>query len=152
VYGSTSGIVGVGSPISMSFTSSSTVLGFLPQSGPVGPLAGAALDPATTSSGAFGGDVLALRLNVDFSDAGATLGSSKLRFGNLTLCKFSALPLLNGMTVRQFLGAVNSLLGGGSAIYSISLLDPITQQLNFSFGSGYVSAFAQDHLVNGVCQ
>ena len=33
------------------------------------------LNPATSSSGVFGGQVLALRLNVDFSAAGVTIGT-----------------------------------------------------------------------------
>lgn len=88
----------------------------------------------STSSGAFGGEVLALKINVDFSDAGVTLGTSGTSFGDLTLCNFTTLPLLNGLTVRQFLDVVNTLLGGGSSIYSIADLSPVTADLNHSSG------------------
>ena len=48
-------------------------------------LAGAAGGPTSSPSGSFGGDVLVLRLNVDFSDAGFLHGTSKIPFGNLVL-------------------------------------------------------------------
>jgi hypothetical protein len=58
---------------------------------------------------------------------------------------------LNGTTVRQFLGTVNTLLSGGSAPYSVSDLDPISAQINAAFSGGTPSAFAQQYLVNGAC-
>src|SRR6185312_10585907 len=63
---------------------------------------------------------------------------------NLSVLGF---PLLDGLTVRQFLGDVNTALGGGSAIYAISDLDQITIDLNNAFSAGTVSSFADDHLV-----
>lgn len=106
----------------------------MPAGGPVGPLTSDVVNPGSTSSGAFGGEVLALKINVDFSDAGVTLGTSGTSFGDLTLCNFTTLPLLNGLTVRQFLDVVNTLLGGGSSIYSIADLSPVTADLNHSSG------------------
>jgi len=35
--------------------------------------------------------------------------------------------------------------------YTIAQLAPVTDDLNISFDSGFVSPFAQDHLVNGAC-
>jgi hypothetical protein len=128
------------------------VIGYLPQSGTPGPLAADTLDPSTTASGAFGGDVVALKLNVDYTDAGLMPGSSGLAFGDLTLCNFDALPDLNSLTVREFLDVANTLLGGGSTNgFTIADLAPVTTQLNRSFGAGLVTSFAQDHLVNGDC-
>jgi hypothetical protein len=62
----------------------------------------------------FGGNVLALQLDVDFSDAGVLGGTSGLAFGDLRMCNFTTLSALNGMTVRQYLALVNTLLGGGT--------------------------------------
>jgi len=57
------------------------------------------------------------------------------------------LPQLDGLTVRQFLGDMNTLLGGGSSVVSIDDLGTIVDDVNSSFSSGIPSQFAQDHLV-----
>jgi hypothetical protein len=144
------GIPGAGG-FSMIFLAAQYLLDYLPADGTIGPLTADLLDPTSSVSGAFGGEVCALKINIDFSDAGLTLGTSGLRFGDLTLCGFDTLPALNGMKVREFLAMVKTLLGGGSGTYSITDLDPVTAQLNASFGGGGVSSFAQAHLVNGPC-
>ncbi len=115
VYASTFGIVtgGLGSGFTMSFTDAESVLAYLPAMGLPGPLNGNVLDPISTAAGAFGGDVLALHLNVDFSDARVE-GTLAPPFGDLVLCNVGTLPL-NGTTVRQFLAIVDTLLGGGSS-------------------------------------
>jgi len=158
VYAATLGVVEVGIPgasgFSMRFSDPSFVLAYLPASGTPAALDADVLNPATTSSGIFGGDVLALQFNVDFSDAGFLAGASGIPFGDLVLENFSTLPNLNGLTVGQFLSDVNVLLGGGTSIYDIATLDPITFDLSAAFfagdpfgGPGEVSQFAQDHLV-----
>jgi hypothetical protein len=155
VYAPTGGvIVGSTSGFTMAFTDASSVLTYEPSVGPYAPLNSSVLNPVTTSSGAFGGDVLALEFNVDFSDAGLLPGTSGLRFGDLVLAGFSTFPQLNGLTVRQFLGDMNTLLSGGSSIISISELQPYplggafdVNDLNSSFSNGIPSQFAQDHLV-----
>lgn len=155
VYASTFGVVEVGisgvAGFSILFTNVNDVLAYLPVLGPIGPLTSDLLNPTTTMSGAFGGHVMALRINIDFSDAGLTLGAAGVPFGDVTLCNFTAQPLLNGLTVRQFLGEVSTLLGGGTGNYSIAELSPITDDLNTSFDTGVVSTFANDHLVIGAC-
>jgi hypothetical protein len=60
-----------------------------------------------------------------WTSAGVLVGTSGLRFGDLVLCNFTALPVLNKMTVRQFLAVVNTLLGGGSGPVTIADSDPI---------------------------
>jgi hypothetical protein len=154
VYASTLGVVEVGIPglagFSMQFSSSAAVIDYLPAVGNAAALSADLADQLTSPSGEFGGNVLALQLNVDFSDAGFLSGSSGLQFGDLIMSDFSGLgfPLLDGLTVRQFLGDVNTALGGGSSIYPISDLDLITLDLNNAFSGGTtVSSFADDHLV-----
>jgi hypothetical protein len=155
VYSATFGVVEVGIPgatgFSMQFSTSTFVLAYLPAVGTIGALNADLSNPTSSSSGAFGGDVLALRLNIDFSDAGFTKGTAGVAFGDLTLCNFTTLPDLDGQTVRQFIGLVNNLLGGGTGTDSIASLDPVTANLNDSFNGGAASTFAQDHLVNGAC-
>jgi len=132
----------------MTFTGASPVQAYLPAAGAPGPLDANLSDPVTSSSGVFGGDVLTLELNVDFSDAGFLLGTSGIPFGNLVLSNFSTLPDLNGLTVRQFLAIDNTLLGGGSVTgFSIADLDPITFDVNSSFLGGTPSTFAQNNLM-----
>jgi hypothetical protein len=169
VYASTFGTLEVGIPgtagFSMAFSGAPAVIAYLPQIGNPGALNADFADPTSSSSGAFGGEVTALRLNVDFSDAGFLAGDSGLKFGDLTLCNMGALAALNGMSVRQFEGTTETLLGGGTYSYAIADLYPIAFELNVSFvpvyqvnsaGAlatpiGVPSTWAQDHLVNGTC-
>jgi len=149
VYGSKGGVV-VGSPsnFTMIFTDTAHILAYQPSIGPYAPLDASVLNPISTSSGAFGGDVLGLEFNVDFSDAGFLPAASGIPFGDLVLEGFSAtLPQLDGLTVRQFLGDMNTLLSGGSSIVSIDDLGTILSSLNASFSDGMPQPFAQDHLV-----
>ena len=136
---------------SIRFTSALAVFEFLPAGGPPGPLTADLIDPTSSSSGQFAGNVLALQIDVDLSDADALSGSSGLRFGDLRLCNFAALPELNDMNVRQFLGHVNTVLGGGSGPGSIDDLDPITFELTRAFVGGAPSTFAQQHVFAGRC-
>jgi hypothetical protein len=153
VYASEGGaIVGSPSGFTMVFTDTASVLAYMPSINGYAPLDGSALNPISTASGAFGGDVLALEFNVDFSDAGFLPATSGIPFGDLVLEGFSTLPQLDGLTVRQFLGDMNTLLSGGSSIVSIDdvggpPLDPILSSLNASFSDGMPQQFAQDHLV-----
>jgi hypothetical protein len=144
-------VVGSPSGFTMIFTDPASVLAYLPSTGVYAPLDASALNPISTSSGEFGGDVLALELNVDFSDAGFLPAASGIPFGDLVLEGFSTLPQLDGLTVRQFLGDMNTLLSGGSSIVTIDdvgqTLDPILFDLNASFFGGAPGQFAQDHLV-----
>jgi hypothetical protein len=149
VYGSKGGVV-VGSPsgFTMIFTDTASVLAYLPSILAYAPLDASVLNPISTSSGAFGGDVLGLELNVDFSDAGFLPATSGIPFGDLVLEGFNTtLPQLDGLTVRQFLGDMNTLLSGGSSIVNINDLGTILSSLNASFSDGMPQQFAQEHLV-----
>jgi hypothetical protein len=149
VYANSFSVVTVGLPntgFTMSFDGAPPVSRFLPAGGPPSVLTSNVNDPSTTPAGSFGGDVMALRLNVDFSNAGFLPGTSGIPFGNLVLQNFSSQPALNGLTVSQFLGDANTCLGGGACIYSLGVLDTVTADLNLSFDGGSVSAFAQTNL------
>ena len=149
VYAGTFGIVTVGSTsgFTMRFTDAASVLTYLPAIGTFAPLNGSVLNPLSTASGGFGGEVLGLELNVDFSDAGLLPGSSGLRFGDLILQNFSTFTAVNGLTVRQFLVDVNTLLGGGSTAFTIPDLGSTIGDINASFSAGTASVFAQAHVV-----
>ena len=163
VYASTGGVLEMGiggaSGFSMVFTGASELLSYLPAVGADGPLTSDLLNPTSTSSGAFGGEVTALKLNIDFSDAGVLPGNLGIPFGDLVLENFSGgqLSPLNGLTVRQFSAGVNSLLGGGIFFIfkhnftyhtaDIATLDTITDNLNGIFGEGAATDYANAHLV-----
>jgi hypothetical protein len=154
LYASMFGELAVGLPspgFSMGFDTGAAVITYLPARGTPGPLDANLSDPTTTASGVFGGDVVALQLNVDFTDAMLVKGSSGIVFGDLRVCGLNTLTSLNGMKVRDVLSIANTLLGGGSASFSIADFDPVLEQLNQSFDFGYASDFARAHLVNGAC-
>jgi len=159
-YGANSDILEVGIPgpsgYSIRFDGAASVIEFLPQAGTPTVLDADKVDPVNAETGLFGGDVVALQLDVDFSDAGLLVGSSGIPFGNLILTNFSKdfdgyvidAANLNGLKVRDFLGDVNTALGGGSSnIASISALDDILGNLDVAFDQGNVTPFAQDHLI-----
>ncbi len=153
VYAATFGVsVGSFSGFTMSFTDAASVLAYQPSIGPFGPLNGNVLNPISTASGGFGGEVLGLEFNVDFGDAGVLHGTSALRVGDLTLCGFSGgQAVVNGQTIRQFLAIVNSLLGNRPTVMTITDLNTLVGDVNGAFFNGTASTFAQAHVVNGSC-
>jgi hypothetical protein len=148
VYASTFGVLEVGIPgasgYSMRFDSGVATLTYLPANGTSQPLVTDLFDPTTSASGAFGGDVVALKLNVDYSDA-KLLPSSRFVFGDL-IVGGTGNPAFDGETVRELLASMNVALGGGPLIASYTDLDALARDLNAAFASGTPSAFAQDHL------
>jgi hypothetical protein len=155
VYASTAGAFEIGiqdtNGFSMLFTDYPELLSYLPVAGTAGPLNANLVNPTLTPSGAFGGEVAALKLNIDFSDVGLLPQNVGIPFGDLVLKNLPnehiGLPQLNGLTVRQFSAVVNTVLGGGFyGTYSISNLDSIAADINASFVNGIVSSFATTNL------
>ena len=140
----------------MAFTDVDLLQAYLPAAGALAPLDATLINPTLSVSGAFGGEVAALKLNIDFSDAGLLPGNLNVHFGDLVLEGFGTLKdglslrALNGLTVRQFNAGMNSLLGGGSFSHyttaNISDLDTITQSINGSFFGNVPGTFATQHL------
>ena len=139
------GIAGAGGH-SMIFTSAGAVFTYLPASGAAGPLNADLADPTSSASGVFGGEVLALRFNVDFPDAGLMLGALGVPFGDLVIHDYASLPQTNGLSVRQVLDQANVVLGGGVAGYNAASANILVGNLNASFAGGTPSPFAQGHL------
>jgi hypothetical protein len=152
IYASTGGVLEVGIPgaagFSILLSSASAVQSYLPASGTDGPLNTDLLDPTSTSSGTFGGDVVALALDVDFSTAGLLPGTSPLHFSDLYLTGFGGTSLadLQGMTVTEFLALNETELGGGTTAFTIADLQLPLEELNDAFVTGAVTTFATDHL------
>ena len=149
------GISGVGGN-SMIFNTPESVLDYLPTSGPAFPLDNDLQDPTSTSSGAFGGYVLANQLNVDFNDAAFLEGSTDIRFGDLTMVNLGTVvtgdlvlqdfTYLNGLSVRQVLAVANTCLGDGFCANTSEGMTYIARHLSEAFDNGTPTQFAQDHL------
>ena len=126
----------------MLFTSAPAVKAYLPAGGKAKALNDDTIDPTSSSSGQFGGQALALKLNIALSDAGVT----PLGFGDLYY--FEAGSSLNGLKVRQILTAAEAALGGGALPmgYDYSSIAELCEKLDTSFLNGEVSDWAEDHL------
>jgi PEP-CTERM motif len=137
--------IGIPDPgYSVTFTGSDELLTYMPEVALPGVLGSDAVNPSTLPSGSFGGDIAALKLNIDFSDAGLLPSG----FGNLWLTGLgSGLTGFNGITVRQFEGDMNSVLGGGTSFPDILQLDTLVFDVTASFNPTYNDlTFADAHL------
>ncbi|CAN5238292.1 hypothetical protein BH11MYX1_BH11MYX1_17100 [soil metagenome] len=156
IYPSTMVLGGAG--FHLVLDSGEELLSYLPQSGPPGALNNNILDPgvgtgqSTTSSGVFGGQVAALYLNIDFADANLTHGTAATAYGDLRLCGLTgATAALDGSTIRQLRPIMDNALGGSPSAYSIADLSALLMLVNGAFEGGFVTTFAQGHVVNGTC-
>jgi hypothetical protein len=149
VYAGTMGVFEIGIPggagFSTLFTGGPQLLAYLPAAGTLGPFDSDLLNPTSTAAGQFGGDVAALKLNINFSDKGVTPHNASVRFGDLHLFALT-LTGLNGLSVRDFAAVVNTAIGGGTTGFTIDDLDSVANELNVAFGGGFASTFAQEHL------
>lgn len=143
-------VIGTGG-FSLSFGDATHLLAFLPQAGTPGPLTESQTNPGSSEAGLFGGDVAALKLDVDFSDAGLLANTVGVSFGDLHLCSLVDTPDLNGSTVRQLLDIANGWLGGNTGPDTLAAVDTLVENVNIAFDGGTVTPFAQAHLVNGTC-
>jgi len=144
----TSGLT-VGSGNWMHFTSAAAIQAYLPAGGTPGVLTGMLTDPTSASAGVYGGQVLALRLNVDLNKAsiisgtGGSIGSLKLKGTGTSL---------DGQTVSSILTVAEAVLGGAPlpAGYSaLANLSTLVANLNEAFENGgncIPSDWAQAHL------
>ena len=128
----TGGSVTIGGNKTLKFTSAAAIMNFLPQGTTAGILTASATNPTTSSGGVFAGQVLALRLSVDFSNAGykkAGLAALKVQTGKLA-----------GLTVSQVLAMANAVLGGNTGALpvgvSISDLNNVVDLINNNYDNG----------------
>ena len=132
----------------MLFTNEANLDDFLPASGTPGPLDADLVNPPSSSAGVFGGEVAALKLNLDFSNAGLIPNSSGLLLGNLVLTGFSGSESsVNGMTVEQFFPLSQAALAGQATSLDFADVEDLASNINDAFDLGQPDSFAQDHLV-----
>jgi len=129
--------VSVGTGYSMTFTTADAITAYLPAGGKPKALITNYVDQTTTSSGVFGGQVLALQLNVTLDPAG---------FGGLVIINTGT--FFDGMTVGDVLEAANLALGGGAlpSGYTMSNLNDLVSFLNQGFDNCLPSGWAQQYL------
>lgn len=126
--------VTIGSRYTLRFTAASAIEAFLPQGGAPEALKASAVNPTARLS-ALAGQVLALRINVDFSAAGMT------RSG------LSALVVdegpLQGYTVGETLALASQVLGGTANVLppglTVADLNAVVTAINENFDAGLVN-------------
>ena len=131
----------------LKFTTCTNVWKFVTCGGTPGCLNNNYTNPTNCPAGQFAGQVLCLKLNVDFGDAKSVTGFSG-GCGDLIL-NDSSCPL-NGQSVRQILGLCHTALGGGnisSCGCTISNLSILCSNLNLAFENCTPSSWCQGHLV-----
>lgn len=134
------------------FASQARIWDYLPRFGGTRPLSACELNPTDDVSGVFGGNVLALRLNMKLNNAGLILGSAATSLSGLRICATGS-PF-DGKTVPHLLNAGNRVLAGGSLPpgMSVAWLEHLVRKVNESFDScGTPTYWAELHLVNGSC-
>ena len=130
---------------SMRFSSAQGVEDYLPAGGTAGVLTADLTNPTSSSSGVFGGQVLALAINVAMNEAGVIDGTQGSIAG-LTLQ--GAGTSLDGSTVTQILAAAQVALGGGGlpSGFTFSTLNDLVAKLVLAFDNCSPSDWAQLHL------
>jgi hypothetical protein len=145
--------VTVGGGYSMTFTTAKAVEVYLPAGGKADALKTNYTNPSSTTSGVFGGQVLALQLGVDFNDKGVIGDGQSPAFGDLIV--YDTNTSLDGMMVRDILAIANTALGGGTlpADYSIrgnvsgtANLNDFVSFLNQGFDNCNPSDWVKQHL------
>jgi hypothetical protein len=132
-----SGYVVVGGTKTIKLTSAAAIEKFLPQGGTPARLTQNYVNP-TTQISVLAGQVLTLKLNVEFSAKGKT----RAGLGNLTVISGE----LEGRTVNQVLTLANSVLGGGSLPSGLTLsdLNSIISKINENFDGGQNNGYLED--------
>lgn len=119
-------------------------MNFLPQGGPSSIFVQNYVNPLSTSAGTIGGQLLALEINVDFSDAGIFQSG----FGDLIVVN-SGISYYDNMSIRSILNSANQIVGGFLPIpptFTISDLNNLLDNLNKSYDNGVMSDWSIDHI------
>ena len=125
--------VEIGCTNKLKFTSSTAVQNYLPSGGTAAALgAGIQTNPAS-GGGVFGGQLLALALNIQMDQAIPSFGSSAGNLKNLVIASGS----FAGWTVQQFFNEANKKIGGCTATnYSFSTYSDAAAKINENYDNG----------------
>ena len=142
------------SPWGMRFTSATAVEAYLPEGGTPNKLAADHINPSgspnATASEVFGGQVLALRLNVDFS-ANDIPPTPEGPLGDLDLVNYTP-SSLNGQSIALILSAAELTLSGGNPPtgFTVPDLNHLVDLINNAFNDcTVVTDWANEHLTPG---
>ncbi|MEB3187651.1 MAG: hypothetical protein VKP72_09465 [bacterium] len=120
------GVYPIGTGYQLSFSSASSIQNYLPATGTPGILTGSILDPITSPSGVFGGQVLTMRLNLDLSNLGVlppNLGSLVVN----SIAYDGASTSFLGKTIATIVAESERVLGSGpvasASVYNRLLTD-----------------------------
>lgn len=128
-----SGLV-LGGNFKLTLTSASAVKNFLPQGGTAAAFTQNYNNVTNTSAGVLAGQLVALKLSVNYSAAGV-LGSNTTPIGNLVI---KSGPFV-GYTVSQFLAFAEAAIGGGNLNgFTFSQINDAATALNENFDNGTV--------------
>ena len=122
----------------LKFTTSTAIKNFLPAGGTASTISASATNPTYSSAGVFAGQVLALQLSVDFSEAGI----KKRGLKNQVVASGE----LAGYSVGQVLALANSAIAGGALPSGLTLseLNAIVDAINNNYDNGT----SDDHFLN----
>jgi choice-of-anchor A domain-containing protein/uncharacterized repeat protein (TIGR01451 family) len=120
----------VGSTYTIKLTSAAAVKNFLPQGGTAAALTQNYVD-ATNKINVLAGQVVALKLNIEFDKAGK-IGTNSTNLEDLYILSGT----FAGMKVADFMAIANKALGGESTSYSISDINAAATAINENFDNG----------------
>jgi len=124
----------IGAGKKLILTTSEKVQNFLPQGGTAGVFTQNYTDVTSTSAGVLAGQLVALKLNVEFSAAGK-LGTSSTKLGDLQI----ASGPFSGKTVNEFLTLAEQAIGGGSLNgFTLFQFNDAATAINENFDNGTV--------------
>jgi hypothetical protein len=139
---------------SIIFDNPDDLIAYLPSNGTAGALTADLLDPASSASGVFGGEVAALALNIAFSDAGLLAHPAGVPFGDLVLQNLDMLAAyegdpdigpeiteLDGMSLRELLSEADLVLGGATTPFNPDEMAEIVGSTNMVFDDGFTFTF-----------
>jgi choice-of-anchor A domain-containing protein/uncharacterized repeat protein (TIGR01451 family) len=122
----------IGSTYKLKLSSASKVKDFLPQGGTSGKLTENYTDVSSTNAGVFAGQLVALKINIEFDKAGY-IGTNSTNLGDLQI----ASGTFSGKTVNQFFALAEEAIGGGSLNgYTYSQYNDAATAINENFDNG----------------
>ncbi len=124
-------VVGSNTGYKLTLNSKTAIKNFLPQEGTPHALNSTSTNPTSTYGGRLAGEIVALTLNVAMDDAVASFSAPANHIGDMTII-LTASPF-NGLTVRQFLAAANTVLGGGASPYTPAQVSVMAKKINENF-------------------
>ncbi|MFA7290073.1 MAG: SdrD B-like domain-containing protein, partial [Melioribacteraceae bacterium] len=122
----------IGSTYKLTLTSSSKVKDFLPSGGTPGKFTENYKDVSSTNAGVFAGQMVALKLNLEFDKAGV-IGTNSVDLGELQIAKGP----FSGKTVNQFYALAETAIGGGALNgFTYSEFSDAATAINENFDNG----------------